>query len=354
MMIKQKITLSVIAQRANLSIASVSRVLRQPNITSISTQKRVREAINSLNVETQDLFKSYQPQNASYKILIIDNQLQTNSFINYTLENELAFHGYHIVYFRFLNVQQQEINQMIHFTLTSSFDGILIINEAPYLKKLIPYRHTLPPIVLVNHFSLDFPCVYFDHLMMAYNITNYFASRAHKRIAILLGDENKASSNYLIQGYQQAIQRANLLIDNNYIIPNCFSYQHGKLAIKNLMESALPPTAVIFADHLCLSCSDNAERKVTHLISPYDAVRGALQQCNEMEIHIPHQLAFIYFSHDTQKQHNELDTLSCVNKPIHEMGKKSVGLLLQLLNKKTHAIKIANSIEAHLVFRHST
>lgn len=349
-----KITLQTIAKQANLSIASVSRVLHTPHLTTQATQTRVYQAIKTLNYDRQYLFKSSKNALPTKKILILDNQLVSPSAINRGIEYSLKKGDYKIFYLRFLYCNQTDIHQIINYTINHSFDGILIINNVPYLEKLHQYRQALPPIVIINHFSLNFPCIYFDHLTIGYQVTSYFLNQGHTRIAILLGDENKVSAQQLEKGYQHALLRTNLSINSHYIIYHCFHYQNGKQAIKTLMTSSHPPTAIIITDNIDLNYMDDEYLTPQNYLSPYSQVHGVIKQCEEMKIAIPQQLSLIYFNHDKQKQNNELDLLSAINKPLYTMGENAVNLLLKLLGLGSKLDTINQQMETTTIFRHST
>ncbi len=350
-MTKSKITLTDIAKQADVSIATVSRVMRTPHITSWATQKRVHHAMTLLNWHGNNKLKPHCGQIQSKTILVIDNQLIPHSLINIGLEEKLNQYGYKIVYLRFVYCDEKDIYQLINFTLNHAVDGIIIINHAPYLKNLTTYTYALPPIVLVNQFSLKLPCVYFDHLTTAYQITRYYLNKNHKRIAILLNNDISQSATHLLQGYQQALQRGNIQIEPDYIMPNCFSYQHGQLAIKTLMTHQKPPTAIIITDSLCLNYTDMTYRTSHTPCLYHSALLGALHQCNQMGITIPHQLGLFYFSHNTEKHHNQLDTLNTASKPLKKMGEDAADLLLKLFGKTTQRIQIATPIETALIYR---
>ncbi|MDF7667258.1 LacI family DNA-binding transcriptional regulator [Orbaceae bacterium ESL0727] len=356
---QSKITLNTIAKQAGLSITSVSRVLKTPDRVSATIRERVYQAINHLNAGKQYLLQTYKNVSPTKKILILDNQLIPQSSINQGIETLLKAKRYKLFYFRFLYCNQNDIYQIIHYTHHHAFDGILIINDAPYLKKLQQYQHALPPIVLINQFSIAFPCVYFDHLSIGYQTTHYFLQQGHKHIAMLLGDTHKMSTQHLVTGYQQALLRANLPINSHHLIYNCFHYQNGQQALKTLMTQGQPPTAIIVSDNICLNYMEDLNPTAQNYASPYSQVHGLLKQCKELDITIPKQLSVIYFNHDHQKQYNELDKLSAVNKPLQLMGESAVRLLLNLLTANKNA-ETANrqilkqQIETTMIFRHST
>lgn len=345
-----KATLSTIAKHANVSIATVSRVLKKPHLTSPLTQSKVYQTIQELNIATYDNVDARSNTNESKKILIIDNQLITHSLINYGLEQVLKLAEYQFFYIRFPYSDNHDIHHLISYLTQNLFAGIVVINDAPYLKTLSQYASNIPPIILVNHFSLDFNCVYFDHLTIAHQITKYFIDHSHNKIAILLSHYDKLSSTHFLQGYQQALHRADIAIETNYIIRDCFTYEHGRLAVKNLLNSNKPPTAFICADNSCLNYTDEKYFSEQHFHSRYHSVLGALDQINESQQYSVSTLALAYISHSQQRQYNELDRLNRINKPLYKMGQQAAILLCEILKLSHTTTKRYQLIETEPIF----
>ncbi|OCG20852.1 MULTISPECIES: LacI family DNA-binding transcriptional regulator [unclassified Gilliamella] len=345
-----KITLSTIAKKANISIASVSRVLKKPHLTSPQTQLRVYQAIEALNMDTSKNFTPYQPTHNSKKILIIDNQLFSKSLINIGLEQVLKEEQYQLFYLQFPYNKKSDIHHIIRYVAQNAFDGIIIINDAPYLKTLISYKNTLPPIVLVNHFSLDFVCVHFDHLFIGYQLTQYLIDNYHTQIAILLNDDKAMNSVLLLQGYKQALLRANIRIEPRYIIQGCFTYQHATSAIKKLINGTKLPTAVICADNFSLNYLDENHYKKQYNQSPDSMVLGALHQANESKPKLTKPLTISYFSASKELKHNELDRLCRINKPLFNMGQMSATILCDIIKGTSKSIKHCTFIKTEPIF----
>ncbi|WP_392563462.1 LacI family DNA-binding transcriptional regulator [Orbus wheelerorum] len=356
-MAKSKVTLTKIAKHAGVSITSVSRVVHSPHLTSRHTQERVNLAIEALGFNAS-ILKPYNQFNPNQKILIIDNQLITDSLINKGIESKAKELGYKLLYLRFFYFSEQEIQQIISYTTDYHVDAILIINDAPYLQALQQYQHALPPIVLVNQFSLVFSCVYFDHLSNGYQATKYLVDQGHKRIAILLGDSNKEETNYLKQGYQQALIRVNIAISQDYIAHHCVNYSASYKVIKKLMTSALPPTAIICSDHINLSYADREkfvfDDKFDQAISAESAICGVIDQCLAMRIDIPSHLSLLQFIHHKgHKQYSPLNHICALYRPLFEMGEKAMMQLISILNCSSPS-RSSSIIDVELVARNST
>ena len=345
-----KKTLSTIAKQANLSIASVSRVLKKPHLTSPMTQSKVYQAIEELNIDIHNNFKPHNDHNGSNKILVLDNQFITRTLINYGLEQTLTQTGFAIFYFRFPYQTKKDIHYLIKYISQNSFAGILVINDAPYLQELEHFKKALPPIVLVNHFSLNFICVHFDHLVIGHQITQYLLNNSHSKIAVLFSDNNKISSTLFLQGYKQALLRANISINKDYLIEDCFTYEHGRAAIKQLINSNNPPTAIICCDNVNLNYLDERLQNYPSFSTNYSVILGALHQAKESEIQLPQPITITYLSHSTDRQYNELDKLSRINKPMYKMGQEAATLLCQYIRNELATTKRYHLIETETFF----
>ncbi|WP_294843921.1 LacI family DNA-binding transcriptional regulator [uncultured Gilliamella sp.] len=347
-----KVTLSAIAKKASLSIASVSRVLRTPSITSAQTQSRVYQAIEELNIDASNRITAQTTEIKSNKILILDNQLISKSLINFGLESLLQKENYQLEYLRFSYYGKADIYHLVQYITQHAFAGIIIINDAPYLENLYPFKKALPPIIFINHFVRDFSCVYFDHLMIGYQLTQYLINHYHKKIAILVNDKNKFNTSLLLQGYQQALYRGNISFDPNYLIQDCFTYEHGRLAIKSLLNSTNPPTAIICDDMLSLNYLDKKYIHNQNYLSNYRAVFGALHQAKESQSQLAKPLTITYISHFKELQYNELDTLSRINKPLLKMGEKAALLMCETIKKNIASPQQCHIIDTEKIFIH--
>lgn len=364
---KTKITMTAIAKQAHTSVASVSRVIHTPHLTSKAIQVKVHQAIEKLDFDAKCLLKPREPTVTSKKILVIDNQFSGRSLINQGIEITAKIKGYKLLYLRFLYFTKQEIQQIISYTINHSLDGIIIINNSPYLSELLQYKHALPPLVLVNQFMLDLPCVYFDHIAIGYKATRYLVEQGHKRIAILLGQPDKLSTQQVKNGYLQALQRAELSFVEHYLVMNCCSYSAYNYAVKALMSQAMPPTAIICSDNLCLDymdydelsekqCQEPRTEYLSQHTSEDNGICSVLEQCQAMGIKIPSQLSLLYFSHSSQrKPYGDLNHVSSLYKPLYKMGESAVELLLTRLapSYQSAYTNLARLIETELITRHS-
>ncbi|OTQ72794.1 hypothetical protein B6C99_10275 [Gilliamella sp. N-G2] len=349
-MIMTKTSLSIIAKKAKVSIATVSRVLRTPNLTSTKTQLLVYQAMKALNVDLSKNLKDYQLVHQSNKILIIDNQLISKSLINFGIEQVLYEAGFQWFYWQFSYHVKNDIYHLIQYIKQNCFIGIIIINQAPYFNHLNNYKKSLPPIIFVNHFKNNFSCIHFDHMTIGFQTTKHLIDQGHNKIAIFVNSDKNANSSLFLQGYQQALNRINIQIDTDYIIQGCLTYEHGRDAVKTLLQSNKPPTALIFEDLSSLSCFDSNNNYAQNYLSSYRSLFGALHQAKESQSQQLHPLSITYISYSNDLQYNELDRLSRVNKPLYQMGCKSAQLLCDILKQDITSISQCHIIDTEMFF----
>ena len=180
--------------------------------------------------------------------------------------------------------------------------------------------------------------------------SQHLIEQGHTKIAIFVNSDKNANSSLFLQGYQQALQRINMPIDTDYIIQGCLTYEHGREAIKTLLQSNRPPSAIIFEDHSSLSCFDCDSYHAQNYISSYRSLFGALHQAKESQSQLLHPLSITYISYSNDLQYNELDRLSRVNKPLYQMGCKSAQLLCEILKQDITSISQCHIIDTETFF----
>src|SRR5690606_11671460 len=88
------------------------------------------------------------------------------------------------------------------------------------------------------------PCIFIDDHTAAYTITQYLIDLGHKAIAFLGGEEAHKSSGERLDGFKAALKANKITIDKKLIVPGEYSFESGVKRTRQLLASALKPTAV--------------------------------------------------------------------------------------------------------------
>lgn len=353
MLTSDKVTLSMIAAVAKTSIASVSRVIHTPHLASKKMQCKVYQAIEQLNYDPKMRLKAHLPnKNNSKKLLVIDNQYYGFSLINQGINSRAEIEGYKLIYLHFYFFNEHEIQQMISYTINHNVEGILIINEAPYLKMLLEYQASLPPIVLINQFDIKFPCLYFDHVALGFQSRQHLIQKGHRDILLLLTNENERSNQQLENGYRQAFKRATLHINRERIVYQSHDYALLQKQLTYDLNAQKKPTAIICSDTSNLNYDDI---RLLDSDQPYQnrqIIESVLSIIRQLPTVAANDLSLIYISNESAQLNSELSQMTSFMKPLYKMGADAVELLLSIL-ANPFGIKGSMLLESEFIQRTS-
>ncbi len=251
-------TIYEVAQKAGVSISTVSRVLnKNPNVLE-ETRRKVLKAIEELHFRPNPIARG----------LVIK---QTNlievffSWPGYRFNLESAW------YVELLNgvnqvVQENQFGLLIN-TIAGVFDpqevykrvfnnvvdGILMVS--PYLeeKDLVEILSDRVPIVLVGYRTSD-PKLDFvdsDNVQAVGQVVDHLAGLKHKKIAIITGQvDNSRNATDRLEGFRSAMDKHGFKIPPEYIVGGDFLLESGEEAMKKLLALRDRPTAVFASNDL--------------------------------------------------------------------------------------------------------
>jgi LacI family transcriptional regulator len=194
-------------------------------------------------------------------------------------------------------------------------DGVIIVGsnveEQEYILKLVEKK---VPFVLLER---DIPdprinCVYLDNFYGGYLATKYLLDKGHTRIAHISGKIGFQVALDRLEGYKKALHEAGLLFDKELVMTGNFVWQDGYAAMKKLLRSQPPCTAVFTANDTMAF--------------------GALQAIAESGLSIPKDIAVIGFD-DLEFSSLTNPPLTTVHQPRYEMGKEAVRIVTSLLQQ---------------------
>ena len=168
------------------------------------------------------------------------------------------------------------------------------------------------PLVFVDQPHIRGHAVLLDAKNAGFLATEHLAQHGHDEIAMISGDLSVPTLNEVYQGYLSALDRAGLSPSPDLLI-ECrgFTYQEGCRAANQLIESGRLPTAIFAAGDLF-------------------AV-GAMKALRDAQIRIPEDVAIVGYN-NVDLANYTTPTLTSVSTPIHELGRKSARLLLDLVS----------------------
>ncbi len=314
----EKITIYDIAEKLNITAATVSRALNNNPKISKKTRELVMETAAKMNYKQNKLalaLKSGKSHNVGVIVPYIDRNFFSS--IIRGIEEELNPMGYHVIICQTQENEEREV-ETINTLLNAQVDGI-IMSISKFTTDTLHFKNVLKknkPLIFFDRIKeiKGVSTVTINDFEGGYKATQHLIDQGCKRIAHLSGDWTLNIYKNRLEGYKQALIDNNINFDTNYVIKSKSDIEAGKKSVQKLLQMAEPPDAIF-------SSSD------------FQAL-GAIQELRDQGIKIPNDFCVVGFSNEPFTKFMEL-SISSVDQFPHEMGKMSANVFLEQVNNKS-------------------
>jgi len=325
----------MVAERAGVSVATVSRVLSNADIVLPETRARVQSAIDAMAYSPNFAAKSLRTLRTS-KILVMVPDV-SNPFFSEILrgaEEAAQTAGYSVLLGDTRDEEAREV-QYAEMLLRKEADGVIFLGArvpSP-LAKLVQARGVMAPVVNGCDFSpsLGVAGAYIDNVRAAAEVMRLLYSMGHRRIGIISGPDGSNITEDRLRGVRGSAKDAGLEA-GLVIVRADYTIESGYRETRRLLPESNAPTAIFcFSDEIAV---------------------GALSACRTLDISCPRDVSIVGF--DDVRYARYLDPpLTTVRQPMKLLGQTTVQLLLSILSGKVDAVASVQ-LEHELVVRAST
>lgn len=328
----KSVTMQDVASYAQVSIATVSRIINNPESVRESTQKKVIKAMNELGF-SQNTLKLPDVQSSSILFILQD---LGNPF-DMELASSIIDTSFSLGYNTMVIVVRN------NYTTYESFEKLfkdvsivgIILHPAFMDPNLVNELQLHYPLVMCSDYieNMNSSYVSINDIMAAKVATNYLISTGHTKIALVNCNPSYRYSKHRETGYLQALSEAGLIINNNWIIrlssPN---YLLALSYIRQMLERPDRPDAIF-------ACSDTYGM-------------AAINAAQQLGIKVPEELSVIGFD-NTSASSMTNPTMTTVAQPTAQIGAQACELLVEKIKTKntTNQQIILDTV---LVIRNST
>lgn len=313
------VTISDIAKKAGVSLATVSRVLNDSGYVKEETRDRVLNVIKDLNYTPSAIARSLSKSKTNTIGVMVPDI--TNPFFGEVIKgiSQVAEeNGLNIILcdtdenkdkeLKSLKVLTEQRIQGIIVTPTSAEDEF----NSEYLKTL---ESMGIPIVLVDgHVKYTtFNGVFVDNIKGSYEAIESLIREGHRKIGIITGRMNSKPAKDRFLGYQKALLMNDIPFDERYVFYGDYKMDTAYEITKHIISMEDRPTALFVSSNMM--------------------TLGCLKALYEARLNIPDDISLIIF--DRIDILNILGfNISYVNGPTVEMGKLGMQMLVDVLNNK--------------------
>lgn len=336
---KKRITLKDIANSFNVSIATVSKALKDSHEISSTTKSKIQEyaklhhykpnvtALNLLNKKTKTI---------GVVIPNIMNSFFAKVFVG--IEKVASQNGYHLVSC-ISNESYEKEAKTIELLKHGDLDGLIIsLSEETQIKQ--DYTHlqnTLNegiPIVMFDRVAEEINCdkIVVNDLESAYHATKHLISTGCKCVALISVIDNLSVGKLRVEGYKKALTDSSLPVEEKLIVRI------------NKGEDVDTILKIVLADKridglLCLE---------------ENAAVDALRLVKKMNYKIPDDMSIACFTNGRLLQHLT-PSVSAISQHGKHIGETAAKLLIERIERKDETIPFVNKIvKTSLIEREST
>ncbi|MBO0994319.1 LacI family DNA-binding transcriptional regulator [Bacillus sp. SD088] len=332
-----KVTLKDIANRAEVSISTVSRVLSDTPVSiHDGTRLRIIQAAKELGyfkINNSLQNKNNQEKRVGVVLSKAESKYRDPFFseIIYGIERELIEQGCVLEF----TYDMQEIVQSNLLSQINKNDlGIVCVGpfKEEILRKL---TQQIPAVLFVGGTTnLEIDHVTVDFHQAAMNATNYLIHKGHTDIAYIGGSPleglpHDQEDRFL--GFKKALQSNNLSINQEWVQDGGFDLTRGYEAMKRILNTGRIPTALF-------SASDRM-------------AFGAYKAIQEYGLSIPEDISIISFD-DIEMSEFITPPLTTVRVFKEEMGRIAVKLLIQKMEGSI-TLPLTSFLPTKLIVRNS-
>lgn len=301
-------TIKDVAKEANVSVATVSRVLNGLSGFSADTEKKVREAIQSLGYRYNAVARNLKTKKTN-TIAVLLPQVETTFYVKILngIEDASQKCGYSVLVCH-VGVSGNRTRQYMKLLMQQQVDGIIGCSLPPKEEIDTLLANCGVPCVLVSTLSPRYPIPYVrvDDREASRAATSYLIGKGHRRIAMLAGSEDDVVAGKLrLEGYLESLKEHSLPVRKEWIKFTKFSYETGLSAARELMREK-GFTAVV-------ACCD--EVATAAIMAAYEAGRS-----------VPDDFSIIGYD-NTKTAEMAIPPLTTVSQPLYEMGKRAFEML---------------------------
>lgn len=310
------LTMKDIAEKAGVSVATVSRVLNNTKPVSSELKKKVLDIVKETGYKPNALARSLIKQRTgTIGVIIPDMDNETFADLIKGIELITDKNDYVILVTNTMGEVKKEL-EMFNLFEEKRLDGI-IFSGVSLTEKHIDFfdKYEIPTVVVGQTFKkLDFPSVTIDNFQAAFDITEYLIKFGHENIAMIRGPlyDMQAGKERLL-GYKTALRENDYPVNKDFIIQGDFTIKSGYKAMEKIWRNELKPTAIF-------SASDKM-------------AIGALNYCLDNGLKVPEDISIAGFD-DMELATAVRPALTTIHQDQVEKGIKTAEILLELIEKE--------------------
>ncbi|MFT4198919.1 MAG: LacI family DNA-binding transcriptional regulator [Pseudoxanthomonas sp.] len=315
-------TIKDVAERAGVSLKTVSRVINNEPSVVQGTRQRVLRAIAELDYAPDQNARNLRSGTPFVVGLVYDNP---NPYHIIAIQNGVLAAcretGFGLQIQPVDSTSPLLAEQLAEFVQRSRLAGLVL--TAPMSERdelvaaLVARRIALVRIIAATEDPGEGPpCVYVDDRDAAYEVTEHLIQLGHVRIGFIMGGVAHRSSSERHAGYLQALQDYGIKADKHLLVHGDYTFDDGFRGARRLLALREPPTAIF-------GCND-------------EIAAGVLAAATSAGMNVPYDLSIAGFEDSPFSKHS-WPPLTTAKQATEDIARQAARLLIASLRQDAYA-----------------
>lgn len=311
---KQTITIYDVAREANVSMATVSRVVNgNPNVKP-ATRQRVLKVIEELDYRPNAVARGLaSKKTTTVGVIIPDVSNIYFSSLARGIDDVATMYKYNIILANSDESGQKEI-QVLNNLLAKQVDGLIYMGHSLSDDVRAKFSRSKTPVVLAGTIDPDeqVGSVNIDYREASRFVVDKLLKDGNQKVAFISGSLDFAiNRDFRLEGYKEALKENGLPYDESLVFETDYSYKAGESLWAKL--TAVGATAAYVVDD--------------------ELAVGVLNGMLDHGLNVPQDFQIIT-SNNTILTEMVRPKLTSISQPLYDMGAVAMRLLTKMMNKE--------------------
>lgn len=327
------VTIYDVAREANVSMATVSRVVNgNPNVKP-ATRKKVLNTIERLGYRPNAVARGLaSKRTTTVGVIIPDISNIFFSELARGIDDIATMYKYNIILSNSDQNKEKEL-RLINNMFEKQVDGLIYMGAGITEEHVQQLRTSSVPVALAATIDATetIPSVNIDYEQAAYEATTLLIENGTKHPIYISDIGDSVVNQKKLEGFKKAIKEAKQELNEDYIIPTSLSYKSGEEVAKKIVEMGDYPKAIFAgSDELAL---------------------GIINGLQDQGVQVPTDVEVVGFD-NTRLATMVRPTLTSVVQPMYDIGAVAMRLLTKFMNKEK--VDDQNVILPHQIMRRNS
>jgi LacI family transcriptional regulator len=304
-----RMTIRDVAERAGVSVATVSKVINQRHGVAAATYSRVMSVIEETGYQASLVAQSLRNHRTNViGILVADLEPFSTELLKGAAD-AIRGSGFELVVYSAGGRPDEHAGWERRYL--SRLSGTLVDGAIVVTPTVVDVNYGAPVVAVDPHTGTsELPTIDADNLRGAELAAEHLLALGHRRIGMLTGRPDLQSAKLREQGFRRALAGAGVSVEESLVREGDYDRERSAPAAYDLLGSRHRPTALFAANDVM--------------------ALAAIEVANDLGIRVPDELSVVGFDNIPE---SVLATppLTTVEQPIRTMGSAAIEMLIELI-----------------------